>query len=391
MKFFTIFTWFIALAAGLAVTGCGGSSGGIGGTPVSSSGKLSLSLTDASTDSYKAVYVTIAEVRVHKSGTADENDTGWKTVATPNQTYNLLELTNGVRETLGISTLDGGHYTQMRLLLKDTPDGQTNILDKSHPHANYVILGDDTVHKLKVPSGYQSGIKLVHNFEIAENQTTELILDFDAMKSVVQAGKSGQWLLKPVIKILETVAYSIVQGVITDEGNATIGGALVSAQIYDAAAADNKDRVSVISSTISDENGTYKLFLHPDTYSIVATKGGYDISFVKITTQADMTVEQNLSLIAAQTGYLTGNALLDAKADDQHINISARMDVDIDGNLEQIEAAAAVVADGSLYGITLPVNLYDVVSSSYGYETQTDENIEIQDGNMTILDIELWP
>ena len=61
---------------------------------------------------------------------------------------------------------------------------------------NYVILEDDSVHELKVPSGYQSGVKIVKGFTINENGTTEIILDFDAMSSVVEAGNSGQWLLK---------------------------------------------------------------------------------------------------------------------------------------------------------------------------------------------------
>ena len=93
-----------------------------------------------------------------------------------------------------------------------------------------------TSHELKVPSGYQTGIKIVKGFSIAVSQTTELLLDFDAAKSVVQAGKSGKWLLKPTIKVLESME-NLVSGVI-DDGVNPIAGAMVSAQFYDPDALD---------------------------------------------------------------------------------------------------------------------------------------------------------
>ena len=106
---------------------------------------------------------------------------------------------------------------------------------------------DPEIHELKVPSGDKTGIKIVGGYNIAANQTTELILDFDACRSVVQAGKSGQWLLKPTIKMGETEGYSIIKGQVTD-GDITepeilgLEGVLVSAQQYDSEASDVKKR-----------------------------------------------------------------------------------------------------------------------------------------------------
>ncbi|MDL1978816.1 MAG: DUF4382 domain-containing protein, partial [Deltaproteobacteria bacterium] len=57
-----------------------------------------------------------------------------------------------------------------------------------------------------------SGIKILHGFDINKGQTTELILDFDASRSIVKAGSSGKWLLKPTIKVLDTEEYSVISG-----------------------------------------------------------------------------------------------------------------------------------------------------------------------------------
>jgi hypothetical protein len=93
---------FLGCLAGFVVAACGG-----GGSSGGDQGTLKTSLTDASTDTYRAVYVTIARVDVHLGG--DDGEGNWQTVAEPNKTYNLLGLVNGVRETLGLASLDTGH------------------------------------------------------------------------------------------------------------------------------------------------------------------------------------------------------------------------------------------------------------------------------------------
>ena len=77
----TICFLFIFMFAACSGGGSGSSGGGSDGT-----GTLSLSLSDATTDEYNAVYVTIEEVQVHKAGGT------WQEVVFPQKTYNLLEL-----------------------------------------------------------------------------------------------------------------------------------------------------------------------------------------------------------------------------------------------------------------------------------------------------------
>ena len=154
----------VALGLAFIVASCGG--GGGESSATGTSGEVALSLTDAATDDYNAVYVTIKAIEVHMS-----NDT-WGTILSPNETFNLLDLVGGVREELGIAELPTGNYTQMRLIIGGTPDQGINILSEVHPYANYVIDSDNAYHELKIPSGYQTGIKIVHGFEINASHHT---------------------------------------------------------------------------------------------------------------------------------------------------------------------------------------------------------------------------
>src|SRR5512147_2548142 len=99
------------------------------------SGTLSVSLTDAAAGGFDAVNVTVSKVRVHQSSSANENDGGWSEITlSPARKINLLNLTNGVLENLGQTSLPAGHYTQLRLVLS----ANTGTL------ANSVVLSGTT-------------------------------------------------------------------------------------------------------------------------------------------------------------------------------------------------------------------------------------------------------
>lgn len=385
MKKLHLWNWLFFSSLILILIGCGGS--GSNSTAGEGTGTLSLSLTDATTNEYKAAYVTIEEVRVHMADGEPEN--GWQVVATPNKTFNLLELVNGIKENLGITELATGHYTQMRLIIGDTPDDGINILSELHPYANYIIQSDNEVQELKIPSGFNTGIKIVHGFDINEGEITELILDFDASKSIVKAGKSGKWLLKPTIKVIGTQENSIVSGIITDAvSSELLEGVLVTAQMYNPDAVDKKDEVVIEASTITDENGEYKLFLLPGTYNIIAYTDGYIPVYEKVTTEANATFAHDISLSTALTGNLTGTVDITDRSDEQHVTISVRQSVMIDSSEEEIEIKSINVVNGAIYETLLPVEDYTVVASTFDKETQ-EHSISIVADSDTLLDLSL--
>lgn len=365
----------------------------------SQTGILRLSLTDASAD-YQAVYVTVARVDVkmkneeeadgEADGEADAEaaeDSGWITVVEPQQTFNLLELMNGVLAPLGAGELEVGEYGQLRLILGEEADESLNILEDTHPYANYLIDSEGNSHEFKVPSGFNTGVKIINGFSITAAQATELTLDFDAGRSVVQAGKKGKYMLKPVIKVLETVE-SAADGVITDDEDNPVEGVVVSAQTHDPDAEDSKDEVIVESTTMSTAEGSFTLLLPPGTYNIVAVTEGYlptcqeGVSEFGEEFSSEISMTPALEIITL-SGSVTG---LDSPEDSALLSI--RLEIDCGSGPVMVEVATVSVANDSSFGdIVLPfesgLTSYDVVVSAEGKVTQVITDIIVD----TVLDI----
>lgn len=222
----------LVLAASGILAGCGGGDGGSGTVATAQPGTLSVSLTDAPACGYEQVNVTVSKVRVHKSSTAESGDAGWIDIAVdPNHNrVNLLNLNDPTQpnlalHTLGETSLGAGHYTQVRLVL--VPNTGSPI----QPFSNSIVLQGQTQEiKLDTPSGVQSGIKLVNEFDVPSGQRVDLLLDFDACHSIVQRG-NGTYALKPVIKVIPYVLNGIEGFVDLDDSDQPGTNVVVSAQI----------------------------------------------------------------------------------------------------------------------------------------------------------------
>lgn len=260
MKFKTLAAWLLAGSVA-TLAGCGGGGGG-GGSSVTPS-SLRLALTDAPACGYKQVNVSVEKIRIHKSGSASESDPGWSEIAlSPAHRVDLLSLTNGVLHELGQTPLEPGKYTQLRLVLSDN--------SPSNPTANSVVLMDDNEVPLTTPSGQSSGVKINANIDINANQMADYVLDFDACKSihVVKAGKSGNYLLKPQLRLIPRYVNGVLGYVMPTLANG-------------AATASLQQEGSVVRSTVSDSNGRFLLQpVNPGTYTLVVTAAGYTTMIV---------------------------------------------------------------------------------------------------------------
>ncbi|WP_370691097.1 DUF4382 domain-containing protein [Hydrogenophaga sp.] len=244
---------------------CGDAGGGGGGT--ADSGTLRLALTDAPACGYDEVNVTVEKIRVHQSSSAGENERGWSEIvlATPSK-INLLDLTNGALIELGETRLPAGTYTQLRLVLAANP-GNPNV-----PLANSIRLsaipeGSGQEIPLKTPSGQQSGLKINVNMTVEADQRADFVLDFDACKSVVVAGNSGNYNLKPVVRAILRTETGVIGEVLP-----AMAGAAVSLQL---------DGLPV-RSTVADAEGKFRLWpVESGTYTLVVTAPGRATAVVK--------------------------------------------------------------------------------------------------------------
>ncbi len=321
----------------------------------SDEGALAVGLTDAASGDFQAVYVTIGEVQVHRGG---DDDGQWLVVASPGRTYNLLELVNGVIEQLGVAPLATGSYTQMRLIIGDDADEGMNILDQSHPYANYLIDSQGECQRLRVPSGDRTGIKLVHGFEIVKGLTTDLVLDFDVDRSVVRAGNSGNWLLKPALKVIDTVENATVGGVVTDQTDAVLPGARVSAQVFD----QDTDQVTVSTSTLSDAAGEYLMYLDPGSYTITAYADGYYPVCANLATELGRDYEASFVLSPADMQAITLNVVLPQGVQDSVVTVRFILASTCDED-RLIELKSLNVSQTSTYEVSLPAGTYRVLAT----------------------------
>ena len=278
-----------AIAAAVLVA-CGGGGGSAGGVtpPAATMGTLGVSMTDAPACGFDAVNVTVNKVRVHASASASDLDGGWTDITlSPAKKINLLNLTNGVLESLGQTALAPGHYSQLRLVL-DANAG-TGL-------ANSVIpTGSGAEQTLVTPSATQSGIKLVNEFDVAAGQRVDLVLDFDACKSVHTTG-NGKYMLKPVVKVIPTAINGI-------------SGVVNPAQLGSSVSVTAQQNGVVVSSTVPSATGEFFLArLVPGNYDVVITADNHAASVVGAVPVATTTSNTVLSTTSAPINLATSTS-----------------------------------------------------------------------------------
>ena len=150
-------------------------------------------LTDSPGD-YEAVNIDLQAIELHVS--TGEQSSGWTTLDTNTGVYDLLSLTNGVETVIASDQYPTGRVSQIRLVLGN----------------NNSVVVDGQSFPLTIPSGSESGLKILINADLVEGISYSVLLDFDAAKSVVATGASEKYLLKPVIKAVTEAQDGAVKG-----------------------------------------------------------------------------------------------------------------------------------------------------------------------------------
>jgi hypothetical protein len=331
MKF--VYPWRAGAAACVAAflaAGCGG-----GESP---SGSVRFALTDAPACGFDQVNITVERIRVHRSANAGDNEVGWSELRlNPAKKIDLLKLQNGVLEDLGQLPLSSGQYTQLRLVLASASG--------SGAPANSVVPVGGSERALTVPSGTQTGIKLIHPFSVSANNVADVVLDFDACRSIVRAGASGNYLLKPVVKVVPRTGTAISGYV-----DPAVNGVTVSAQ---------KAGV-VLRSTAPDAGGRFVIaFLDPaqSPFDVVASANGRTtavVSGVPLTSTASTEVSRaDAPITLPEAATRTAGGTVGPMAVHEIAAVRAMQAV---GGVPRVEVARVNVdASSGNYSLALPI------------------------------------
>lgn len=250
-------------AATLAFSACSDSSG-------TNMGTLTVRLTDAPFPFSEVARVDVHVLRVEARNAEPSDDEaadesrrgGWTTIASPDASFNLLDLAGGVTTNLGAATLATGTYNGFRLIL-DTDRSTITLEDGSTPAIHW-------------PSAGQSGIKikLDEPIELTENGSV-MTLDFDIGRSFVLRGNTAAsgFNFKPVIRaVAQDITGSVTGSVRANSATgAGVAGATVEVLTAGSLLADN-DPAHLVQTTGTDANGDFRFaFLLPGTYVLRAT------------------------------------------------------------------------------------------------------------------------
>ena len=394
----------IVAAAALVACGGGGGSGGSQNPPPAGMGSVRVSLTDAPACGYDEVNVTVNKVRVNMNAGASETDGGWTDIALAAPVkINLLKLTNGLIEPLGTAPLSAGKYNQIRLVL------DANTADNM---ANSVKPTGGTLQNLITPSAVQSGLKLNGSFDVAAGQVADVVIDFDACKSIVTRG-NGKYALKPVIKMLPSVLNGI-------------SGVIAPAQLTSNVMISAQQAGVVVSSTVPDPvTGAFLLSRLPaGNYDVVITgtgKAATVIGAVPVMATASVpvsTAAAPITLAASLTGSIAGTTTLTPAPVAEVATYVAARQTFVAGPTVTVKYASSDLVTGAytianlpltapqyaVYSATLPlvfaaastvlpgVAKYNVSASALGYATLPFATaVDIAVGNASNVNFALVP
>jgi hypothetical protein len=225
-----------------------------------SSARLQVRLTDNPAPDVKAVWVDIQQVEVM----VNDNAYLLSPAAIHSGVYNLLDFTNGKDTLLADAEIPTGTISQIRLILGVN---------------NYIVTSSGEKISLNTPSAQQSGLKVQVHQQTDGGVLYRLILDFDAARSIVKAGNSGKYNLKPVIRILSFApSGGNLKGVVTPDSIQTV---IMAINGSDTAA-----------TTFTDFAGNYLLKDIP--------AGNYVLAFIPSDTMYK-TTEKNAIVVLGQT------------------------------------------------------------------------------------------
>src|SRR5579859_6017554 len=190
--------WLVAASLGLAA--CGGGSGS-SMAPVAP--QMRLSVADAPpADGAPHVVVQFTGVEL----TGDGGNAVTITFPSP-KSIDLVTQSGTASAQLFDQPIPPGSYGQVRLMVN--ADG--NASD------SYIVLADGSMHGLIIPSGMQTGLKLVSGFTVPSSGVVDYTIDFDLRKAITcPPGQGPACILKPALRLVDNTTVGNIQGTVSN-------------------------------------------------------------------------------------------------------------------------------------------------------------------------------
>jgi hypothetical protein len=157
---------------------------------------LNLGLTDAPVSGVTKVWIQFTGVEVKPAGGNPIDFT-----FSPEKAFDLLTLQGGTTATfLNGTTVPAGQYEWVRLMV-DTKPGASYVVDSTGQH------------DLTIPSGAETGLKLIQGFTMPVGGVANFTVDFVLSKSLIAPqGLSPDYLLKPVLRLVDNAQVGTISG-----------------------------------------------------------------------------------------------------------------------------------------------------------------------------------
>jgi len=323
---------------------------------------------------FSHIYVTITDVQVNASASAG-NDSGWIDLTpslsqSPQQVDLLGQASNQCfLATLGATTaLQPGSYQQIRIMLTSNAtviasnvcgNSANCVMLSTAPNVGQpLLLSSEAKTGIKIPSGQIAG----GQFVIADGETKDLDIDFNACESIVAEGNS-QFRLKPVLHAGEvSLTSTSINGTVVDGvTNQPISGGttVVALEQKDSSGIDR-----VVMETVTDASGAFSFCpVAAGTYDVVvgAVSGTQVAYAVTVITGVQPGNSLGMVPITPQTGASTAPA-------------------SITGLVTTSTGSASTAADISLFALE-PINSSIMVTIPLAGQSATTANLTTAAGS----------
>lgn len=269
----------IMLGASVLLSGCNGS----GSTSTANNATLNLYVADTPMDNAAHVNIVFTGVQIqggyaNPGGMMGSPATGPITFnfATPKDIDLMAQQGSNSAALLMNAAIPAGHYQWVRLMID--------------PAQCTITLSDGSVHPLTIPSGAQTGLKLVSGFDVAMGGSADFTIDFNLRQAVTLA--NGGYMMRPAMRMMNNIQVGSLSGSVSN--TFTIGATAVSdpacspaVYIYSGSGVTPVDinttsavqPVTTESLTLNNTTGNYDYragFLPAGTYTLAVTCAAAD-------------------------------------------------------------------------------------------------------------------